>query len=102
MPQLRRLRQKRWRRTYRTVPAITRHLLYLLVRKGMTPALSGVPDTKNRKGDTSITARIDLFWRFKGVMTSYRSFCSASHEWPPLRYMKTKGRFGVVNGSGGC
>jgi hypothetical protein len=48
-------------RTYGREPAITRHLLYLLVRKGITPALSGMPDGRNCKGNTSITARIDLF-----------------------------------------
>jgi hypothetical protein len=64
-------------RTYRTEPAITRHFLYLLVKKGIIPAMSGVPDGRNREGNTSITAKIGLFWRFKGTMTSYRSFRAA-------------------------
>src|SRR5262249_4622450 len=58
-------------RTYRTEPAIPRHLLSLFVKKGITPALSDVSDGRNREGNTSITAKIDLFWRFKGTMTSY-------------------------------
>jgi hypothetical protein len=49
-------------------------MLYLLVRKGITPALSGVPDDSSREANTSMTARIDLFWRFKGTMTSHLSF----------------------------
>jgi hypothetical protein len=60
--------------TYRTEPALTRHLLYLLVRKRVTPALSGVPDGGNPEGNTLITARSDLLWRFKGTITSSLSF----------------------------
>ena len=73
-------------RTYRTEPAITRHVLYLLVGKGMTPALSGVPDARNGKENTSPTATIDLFWRFNGTMTSYRSLRAAgpSSQLPDL------------------
>jgi hypothetical protein len=48
-------------RTYRTEPAITRHLRYLLVRKGVTPALSGVRDGRNREGNAPVIGRIDLF-----------------------------------------
>jgi NAD(P)-dependent dehydrogenase (short-subunit alcohol dehydrogenase family) len=64
-----------------TEAAIPPHILYLLVRKGITPALSGVPDGRNHEGNTSITARIDLFWQFKGTMTSYRSFRAAGPSW---------------------
>jgi hypothetical protein len=46
--------------TYRTEPAITRPLLSLLVRKGMTPMLSGMPHGRNGEGDASITAKVDL------------------------------------------
>jgi hypothetical protein len=52
-------------------------LLYLLVSKGIAPPLSGAPDGKNRKANTSITAKIDLFYRFKGTMTSDLSFRAA-------------------------
>jgi hypothetical protein len=64
-------------RTYSTERAITRHVLYLLVKKGITPALSGRPDGRSREGNTSLTARFDLFWRFKGTMTSDLSFRAA-------------------------
>jgi hypothetical protein len=67
--------------TYRTEPAITRLLLYLLVRKGVAPALSGVPDGRNRKGNTSIIARIDLFERFKGTIASDLSVRAAGPSW---------------------
>jgi hypothetical protein len=52
-------------------------LPYLLVREGITPALSGAPDDRNREGNTSITARIALFSRFEGTMTSDLSFRAA-------------------------
>jgi hypothetical protein len=71
-------------RTYRTEPAIPRHLLSLLVRKGVAPALSGVPDDRNREGNTFITAKIDLFWRFKGPMTAYLSFRAAGPRCGPF------------------
>jgi hypothetical protein len=61
-------------RTYRTEPAITRHLFYLLVKKGIISVLSGVRDGRNREGNTPLTVKIDLFRRFKGTMTSYLSF----------------------------
>jgi hypothetical protein len=35
------------------------------------------PPHRNREANTSITARIDLFWHFKGTMTSYLSFRAA-------------------------
>jgi hypothetical protein len=63
--------------TYRTEPAITHHLLYLLVRKGVIPALSGVRDGGNREENAAVSVRIDLFWHFKGTMTSYLSFRAA-------------------------
>jgi hypothetical protein len=53
--------------TDRTESAITPHVLYLLVRKGVTPALSGMPGSRNREGHTPIIARIDLFGCFKGT-----------------------------------
>jgi hypothetical protein len=61
-------------RTYRTEPAIPRHLLYLFVKKGIIPALSDVSDARNRERNTSITSKSDLFWQFKGTMTSYLNF----------------------------
>jgi hypothetical protein len=47
--------------TYRTEPAITRNFRYRLVRKAVTPALSGIRDGRNREGNTPIIGRIDLF-----------------------------------------
>jgi hypothetical protein len=73
--------------TYSTEAAIPPHVLYLLVRKGVAPALSGVPDGRNYEGNTSITAKIDLFWRFKGTMTSDLSFRAAGPiycQMPPI------------------
>jgi hypothetical protein len=42
----------------RTEPAITRHVLYLLARKGVTPALSGGPGSGNREGKYAYNRRI--------------------------------------------
>jgi len=67
--------------TYRTESAITRHLLYVLVRKGLMPVLSGVPDGRNCEGNMLISPRIDLFWHFKGTMTSYLSFRAVGPTW---------------------
>jgi hypothetical protein len=64
-------------RTPRTEPAIIRHLLYLFVRKGITPALAGALDGRNREGNMPLTASIDLFWRFKGTMAPHLSFRAA-------------------------
>src|SRR5215510_560953 len=64
-------------RTYRTEPVITRHLLYLLVREGITPALSGALDDRNGEGNPSITARIALCSHSEGTMTSNLSFRAA-------------------------
>jgi hypothetical protein len=68
-------------RTYRTEPAITCRLLDLLVRKGVTPALSGVHDGRNRQGHAPIMGRIDLLWRFKSTMTPYLNFRAAGPRW---------------------
>jgi hypothetical protein len=47
--------------THSTERAIARYLLYLLARKGILPALSSLPDGRNREGNTSISAKADLF-----------------------------------------
>jgi|SRR6266850_483610 len=60
--------------TYGREDAITPHLLYLLVTKGVTLTMPDVRDGRKRQENGSTIANLDLFYALQAQLRSCRSF----------------------------